>query len=96
MQVEIKGFIIAYFSKYGESSAIPSSYSFMTYVPEGVQWAKVCEHSHIVEFEVQDNWIPQRVEIMRAAQAKARVAAQETVAEIEEELQKLLCLESSV
>lgn len=96
MQVEIKGFIIAYFSKYGESSAVPHSYSFMTYVPEGVQWAKVCEHSHIVEFEVQDNWIPQRVEIMRAAQAKARVAAQETVAEIEEELQKLFCLESSV
>lgn len=96
MEVEIKGFIVAYFSKYGDSATVPSNYSFMTYVPESAQWVKVCEHSHIVEFEVPDNWIPARVEVMRAAQAKARVEAEETVVEIEEELQKLLCLESSI
>jgi len=33
---------------------------------------------------------------MRVAQAKARLEAEATVAEIEQELQKLLCLENTV
>lgn len=95
MEVEIKGYIVAYFSKY-DSPAVPHNYIFMTHKPHDPCFVVVKEHLHIAEFDVPDNWVPQRVELMRAAQAKARLEAEETVAEIEQELQKLLCLENTV
>lgn len=92
MEIEIKGFIVAYFSSYGDQT-VPSHYSFMSWKPDSPEYVVLCEHTHKVEFEVPASYIPERVAVLRTAQATARVKAEVTVAEIEETLQKLLCLE---
>lgn len=92
MEIEIKGFIVAYFSSYGDQT-VPSHYSFMNWKPDSPEYVVLAEHTHKVEFEVPASYIPERVAVLRTAQATARVKAEETVAEIEETLQKLLCLE---
>jgi hypothetical protein len=95
MKMTIKGYIVAYFSRYAKPGD-PPQYSFQAWEPDSKDYVLITPHEHEVEFEVPDNFIPARVAVMEKAIAKIHLEAEEEVVEIKEEIQKLLCLESSV
>ena len=43
MEIEIKGFIVAYFSSYGDQT-VPSHYSFMNWKPDSPEYVVLAEH----------------------------------------------------
>ena len=89
LDIEIEGFL----HRYQPSYCSNPTYLFYTFESASADCIVIQPHTIAASIPNKD-YIPERVAALRAAQSKIYVEAQEAAAEIEEHLQKLLCLEA--